>query len=126
MKEIIGTDEFAAWFAALAESAAESVTRAVSLLEALGHEQPRIAKLDRRGWPGMDNDLPLYEMAIEDSALRVLFALEDSEEAILLYGYNAAVESPSNVERPVLRPIRFRRDHRDHLCQDLLRRLRVG
>jgi len=90
--EVIGTDEFTAWYGALSEAGAEAVTRAVNLLERLGTEQDHVAAVELYPRLGMSGALKLFELWVVGSPLRVLFALEDPERAVLLYGYDADTE----------------------------------
>lgn len=95
MQDSVGTDEFSAWFAALSERDAEAVTRAVTMLESIGAEQPRVTAIEgfaRFAKLTKASDLKLRELAVEGTALRVLFAIEADERAVLLYGYDAASE----------------------------------
>ena len=104
--DVVGTDEFSSWYAALPEVRAESVTRAVNVLERLGLEQEQVAPVEM-GYAlarlGRAGDLRLFELAVPDCALRVLFALETVDRAVLLYGYDA--ETELNVGAPRRMPI---------------------
>lgn len=89
--EIVTTDEFAAWFQALGDSAAEDVTRAVNVLAAMGADCPRLSVVEvpiplarRRPTPNVQ------ELVVHDTPYRVLLSLDRGADptALLLYGYS--------------------------------------
>jgi hypothetical protein len=102
--DVIGTDEFTGWYGALDDASAESVTRAINVLERLGAEQGHVTPV--HVYPQIADhvkaaELRLFELSVEGCALRVLFALETPERAILLYGYDADTERRAGAARQI-------------------------
>src|SRR5215217_1916912 len=91
--DVLGTDEFAAWYAALPEPAAEAVTQAVTVLEDVGPAGATKRAVPAR-FSGQGDALDLYELSIPRTDLRILFAM-DGERAVLLYGFDCIAEGPS-------------------------------
>jgi len=86
----MGTDEFAAWYGALRVEDAEAVTRAITVLEKVGFDDPNVAAVAPR--MGLAPNLPLFELTVRDSDVRVLLAKDPDGRAVLLYGYDAVIE----------------------------------
>ncbi len=93
MLEIVGTSEFETWYRSLADDRAEAVTAALDLLESAGADQPGVTKVDVHPKLNVRIELPLYELRVRDTPLRVYFVVEKDERAVVLYGYDAATES---------------------------------
>ena len=96
MQDSLATDEFSAWFAALSEHHAEAVTRAITMLESLGTDQPRVVSVEvfaRLAKYNGTPDTPMRELGVEGTSLHVIFAMEPDDRAVLLYGYDAERES---------------------------------
>jgi hypothetical protein len=82
MVKIEGTDEFEAWFLALADRDAEAVARAVGLLEQKGVTL---------GFPhssGIKGSLAMRELRVQSGGrpLRVFYAFDPLRRAVLLLG----------------------------------------
>jgi hypothetical protein len=82
--EVVGTDEFADWFGALASEARRRVVAAVDLLE---HDGPAL------GRPYVDTltgsriaNLKELRVSAEGQAIRVLFVFDPARRAVLLLG----------------------------------------
>jgi hypothetical protein len=88
--ELVASDEFEDWYQRLSEAETAAVTRAVSLLESMGKEHPRVRRVDVEQWVTRGRPVTLFELAVEDPELFVLFAFESEERAVLLYGFSPA------------------------------------
>ena len=83
MVEVIGTEEFDAWYQDLDEKDTEAVTRVVGLLEALG------IALSSPYSSGIEGArFPLRELRIQSGGhpLRVFYAFDPTRSAVLLIG----------------------------------------
>jgi hypothetical protein len=102
--EVIGTQEFADWYAKLPEDDACAVTTAISVLESVGPDARHVRVIEVPPALRMQNRvvtprpvpfvLPhsLRELSVRESPYRVLFAIErDESRIVLLYGYDESV-----------------------------------
>jgi hypothetical protein len=89
MVDVIGTEEFTAWFQALGEDGAHAVAHAVSRLESMGTAlgSPHVHELSTTRLA-----CGLYELTATGTSFRVLFTFERDDRAVLLHGYEAGRE----------------------------------
>ena len=93
MWEVVGTDEFAEWYADLTSEQAGAVDARVELLEATGPSlgRPTVDTIKTSRHPNMK------EMRCsKDGALRILFIFDPLRQAILLIGGDKAERSRWN------------------------------
>jgi hypothetical protein len=81
--EVIGTDEFDAWFGDLTESHQDAVTKIVDMLEIRGVTLPHPYSSQIKG-----SSIALRELRIQSGGcpLRVFYAFDPARQAVLLIG----------------------------------------